>query len=102
MTIPPDNYDIYGLLEMMNKIGNKWNIYFSLVKGRIIVKTNKNSRLKLYLDRDYQNNILLNLGFVKIIGDKYKHIAEKRYNIKNEKIIQLYLKMLVQIHLQNF
>jgi len=92
MTIPPDNYDIYGLLEMMNKIGNKWNIYFSLVKGRVIIKTNKNSRLKLYLDRDYQNNILFNLGFIKIIGDKYKHIAEKKYNIKNEKMIQLYLK----------
>jgi len=92
MTIPEDNYDIYGLLEIMNKIGNKWNIYFSLVKSRVIIKTNKTSRLKLYLDRDYQNNVLPYLGFAKIIGDKYKHSAEKKYNIKNEKMIQLYLK----------
>ena len=82
MTIPEDNYDIYGLLEIMNKIGNKWNIYFSLVKSRVIIKTNKTSRLKLYLDRDYQNNVLPYLGFAKIIGDKYKHSAEKKYNIK--------------------
>lgn len=96
MTIPENNYDIYGLLEIMNKIGNKWDIQFSLVKGKIIIKTNKNNRLKLYMDREYQNNILPILGFSKIIGDKYKHTAERKYNIKNDKLVQLYLKNVSQ------
>jgi hypothetical protein len=94
MRIPEDNYDIYGLLEMMNKLGNKLHIYFSLVKGRIIIKTKKQNKLKLYLDKEYQNNILNILGFtpVSLKNDKYKYIAEKRYNIKNEKNIEIYLK----------
>ena len=40
MTIPENNYDIYGLIEMMNKIGNKHEIQFSLLKGKIVIKTN--------------------------------------------------------------
>jgi hypothetical protein len=76
----------------MNKIGNKWDIHFSLIKSKIIIKTAKHNRLKLYLDREYQNNILPYLGFNRIIGDKNRHVAEKKYNIKNDKIVQLYVK----------
>jgi len=94
ITIPEDNYDIYGLLEMMNKIGNKRSIQFSLIKGRVIIKTAKANKLKLFIDKEYSNNILHNLGFTKssLKTDKYKCIAEKRYNLKNEKNIQIYLK----------
>lgn len=92
MKIPENNYDIYGLLEIMNKIGNKWDIHFSLIKSKIIIKTAKHNRLKLYLDREYQNNILPYLGFNRIIGDKNRHVAEKKYNIKNDKMVQLYVK----------
>jgi hypothetical protein len=48
------------------------------------------------MDREYQNNILPILGFSKIIGDKYKHTAERKYNIKNDKLVQLYLKNVSQ------
>jgi hypothetical protein len=92
MTIPENNYDIYGLIEMMNKIGNKHELQFSLLKGKIVIKTNSNNRLKLYLDREYQNNILSLLGFMKIIGEKNKHVAENKYNINSDKLVQLYIK----------
>ena len=92
MTIPENNYDIYGLIEMMNKIGNKHEIQFSLLKGKIVIKTNLNNRVKLYLDREYQNNILSLLGFMKIIGEKNKHVAENKYNINTDKLVQLYIK----------
>ena len=92
MTIPESNYDIFGLLEIMNKLGNKFDIHFSLVKGKVVIKTNKNNRLKLYLDREYQNNILASLGFSRIIGDKYRHVSEKKYNIRNDKLVQLFIK----------
>jgi hypothetical protein len=99
MNIPEDNYDIYGLLEMMNKIGNKKSIQFSLIKGRIMIKTSKQNKLKLYIDKEYQNNILNILGFtrtsLKTEKDKSKYIAEKRYNIKNEKNIEIYLKNII-------
>jgi hypothetical protein len=99
MNIPEDNYDIYGLLEMMNKIGNKKSIQFSLIKGRIMIKTSKQNKLKLYIDKEYQNNILNILGFtrtsLKTDKDKSKYIAEKRYNIKNEKNIEIYLKNII-------
>ena len=95
MTIPENNYDIYGLLEVMNKIGTKWQINFSLVKGKVVIKTGKQNRLKLYNDREYQNNLLPMLGFNRIIGDKYRHIAEKKYNIKNDKLVQLFIKNVV-------
>ena len=58
----------------------------------MIIKTAKHNRLKLYLDREYQNNILPYLGFNRIIGDKNRHVAEKKYNIKNDKMVQLYVK----------
>ena len=35
------------------------------------------------------------LGFNRIIGDKYRHIAEKKYNIKNDKLVQLFIKNVV-------
>jgi hypothetical protein len=92
MTIPVNNYDIYGLIEMMNRIGNKHDLQFSLLKGKIIIKTEKNNRLKLYMDKEYQNNILPQLGFSRIIGEKYKHISDKKYNIKNDKLVQLYIR----------
>jgi hypothetical protein len=98
MSIPEDNYDIYGLLEMMNKIGNKKSIQFSLIKGIIMIKTYKKNKLKLYMDKEYQNNILNILGFSRTSlkadkdKEKNKYIAEKRYNIKNEKNIEIYLK----------
>jgi hypothetical protein len=78
----------------MNKIGNKRSIQFSLIKGRVIIKTAKTNKLKLFIDKEYSNNILHNLGFTKasLKTDKYKCIAEKRYNLKNEKNIQIYLK----------
>jgi hypothetical protein len=78
----------------MNKIGNKRSIQFSLIKGRVIIKTAKANKLKLFIDKEYSNNILHNLGFTKssLKTDKYKCIAEKRYNLKNEKNIQIYLK----------
>jgi len=94
MTIPPNDYDIYGLIETMNKLGNRYKVNFSLLKGRIIIKTDKENKLKLFIDREYHHNILFNLGFSKIISDKYKHIAEKKYNIRNDKLIQLYIKNL--------
>jgi len=92
MTIPPNNYDIYGLIEVMNKIGKKHNLQICMIKGRIVIKTEKSNKLKLYMDREYSNNILLNLGFSKIIGDKYKHISDRKYNLKSDKLIQLYIK----------
>lgn len=92
MTIPPNNYDIYGLIEMMNKLGNKYEIQFSLLKGKIIIKTDKNNRLKLFLDREYPSNILTLLGYSRIIGEKNKHISDKKYNIKNDKIVQLFIR----------
>lgn len=92
ITIPEDSYDIYGLIDMLNKIGNKIGIYFSLIKGRVAIRAENTGRVKLYMDREYPNNILPTLGFSKIIGDKNKHIAEKKYNLNNDKLIELYIK----------
>jgi hypothetical protein len=92
LTVPENNYDIYGLLDMLNKIGRKNNLNFSLIKGKIIIKTDRNNKLKLYMDEEHKSNLLPLLGFVRIIGDKYKHISEKKYNIKNDNLVKLYLK----------
>jgi len=92
VTVPENNYDIYGLLDILNKIGKKKELNFSLVKGKIIIKTNRNNKLKLYMDSEYENNILPVLGFTRIIGDKYKHISDKKYDIRSDKLVQLFIK----------
>jgi hypothetical protein len=43
-------------------------------------------------NREYQNNILASLGFSRIIGDKHRHVSEKKYNIRNDKLVQLFIK----------
>ena len=94
LSVPENNYDIYGLLDILNKIGKKKELNFSLVKGKIIIKTNRNNKLKLYMDSEYENNILPIFGFTRIIGDKYKHISDKKYNIRTEKLVQIFIKNL--------
>ena len=92
LVVPENNYDIYGLLDVLNKIGKKKELNFSLIKGKIIIKTNRNNKLKLYMDAEYENNILPVLGFTRIIGDRYKHVSDKKYNIRTEKLVQLFIK----------
>jgi hypothetical protein len=57
-----------------------------------MIKSEKNNRIKLYLDKEYENNLLPLLGFIKIIGDKNRYIADKKYNIQTEKLIQIFIK----------
>jgi hypothetical protein len=92
LSVPENNYDIYGLLDILNKIGKKKELNFSLVKGKIIIKTDRNNKLKLYMDPEYENNILPIFGFTRIIGDKYKHISDKKYDIRSDKLVQLFIK----------
>ena len=92
ITVPEDTYDILGLIEILNKITNHIGIYFSIIKGKIMIKSEKNNRIKLYLDKEYENNLLPLLGFIKIIGDKNRYIADKKYNIQTEKLIQIFIK----------